>query len=51
LIKSDSKDIYDVIKDFLSIDQNILKKNVSQFPQKYKAAQRYSTLIIIGNVS
>ncbi len=36
----------------LSIHQRILKnKNVSWFPQKYGAAQLFSTLIIIRNVS
>jgi len=49
-----------VIKDFyfekscsfeLAIHQRILKKNVSRFPQKYEAAQPFSTLMITRNVS
>ncbi len=36
----------------LSIHQRILKNlNALQFPQKYEAAQLFSTLIIIRNVS
>ncbi len=50
LIKSDSKDIYNVTNDFYS-SQNPEKQNVSRFPQKYWVAQLFSTLIIIRNVS
>ncbi len=59
LIKIDSKSIYNTLQNIsitnkhcsfeLSIHQIILKKN-DQFPQ-FEAAQLFSTLIIIRNVS
>ncbi len=57
LIKSDSKDIYNVTKDFccsfeLSIHQRIVKNKMHHgfHKKKYCAAQLFSILIIIRNV-
>jgi len=49
LIKSDSKDIYNVTKDFYFKQVLFCSvRNVSQFPHKYstQTAQLFSTLII-----
>ncbi len=57
LIKSGSKDIYHVTKPIfqinveLPIHQRIMKKIYHSFHKKYEAAQLFSTLIIIRNVS
>ncbi len=61
MIKSGSKDIYNITKDFYFTQigffwifyssKNPEKLNVSRFPRKYSAARLFSTLIIIRNVS
>jgi len=49
-VKSDSKDMYNVTKDSKNSKLRVqrIEKKKKTFPQKnYKAAQRFSTLIII----
>ncbi len=50
VITNDSKDIYILLLNFLFI-LNPEQFNVSWFPQTYWAAQLFSTLIIIRNIS
>ncbi len=51
LIKNYNKNIYDVTKDFQINAVYLLNRILKMFTQKYEAAQPFSTLIMISNIS